>query len=251
MDGRGLGRFINANIEAFGNDEYFGRLKEIRTKSVYVCTLWFEGRGYWERTVKDDRQRPVPVLITTGYDNISVLINRSIRFTGSDGKQWTWSNEYTDKNVTVIETHMPRAEAVSGATNQEIAALCYKDIKDLMPDLPEPKGSYVNRWDTYLNCEVGEEARRPTIQSPIDNLLFVGDIVSIAHTAEWMEKTNVTAKWATNLLLDKAGQKEGRITILPSALLGLPVKALVAGSSVYLPGQAKAGATPRHGASDE
>jgi hypothetical protein len=50
-----------------------------------------------------------------------------------------------------------------------------------------------------------------------------------------MEKTNVTAKWATNLLLEKAGQKEGRITILPSAVLGLPTRALLAGQTVYLP----------------
>lgn len=73
-----------------------------------------------------------------------------------------------------------------------------------------------------ISCEVGEEARPPTIQSPIDNLLFVGDVVSIAHTVEWMEKTNVTAKWVTNLLLERAGQKECRVTILPSAMLGLP-----------------------------
>ena len=119
---------------------------------------------------------------------------------------------------------------------KEIAADVYKDLKQLIPDLPEPKGSYVNRWDTYLNCKVGEEARRPTLQSAIDNLLFIGDIVAIPHTAEWMEKTNVTAKLATNLLLDKAGVREGKITILPSAVLGAPTKAMVAGSSVYLPG---------------
>jgi hypothetical protein len=51
-----------------------------------------------------------------------------------------------------------------------------------------------------------------------------------------MIESSVTAKWATNLLLDKTGQKEGRITILPSAMLGLPIKAFGAGSSVYLPG---------------
>jgi isorenieratene synthase len=236
MDGPGLSGFVSRNLEAFGNHEYFRKLSDLKSKSVYVCTMWFEGKGYWERALKDSQGRPVPVLITTGFDNISVLINRSVRIRGADGKQWAWSNEYADKNVTVIETHVPRAEEVSGKSSKEIADLCYKDIRNFIPDLPEPKGSYVNRWDTYLNCHVGEEAKRPTIQSAIDNLLFVGDIVSIAHTAEWMEKTNVTAKWATNLLLDKAGQKEGRIRILPSAVLGLPTKALLAGNSVYLAG---------------
>jgi isorenieratene synthase len=237
MDGPGLSDFVGSNLAAFGNQPYFSRMKDLKSKSVYVCNLWFDGKGYWERAAKDSHGRPVPVLVTTGYENISVLINRSVRIRGSDGKQWSWSNEYTDKNVTVLEAHMPRAEKVAGMSSKEIAALCYQDIKSLIPDLPEPKGSYVNRWNTYLNCQVGEEAKRPTIQSPIDNLLFVGDIVSIPHSAEWMEKTNVTAKWATNLLLDKAGQKEGRITIVPSAMLSVPLKALTAGSSVYLDDQ--------------
>jgi uncharacterized protein with NAD-binding domain and iron-sulfur cluster len=86
---------------------------------------------------------------------------------------------------------------------------------------------------------VGEEQKRPTVQSPIDNLLFVGDIVTIPHTAEWMEKTNVTAKMATNALLEKAGKKEGLIKILPSAVFGLPTKALVGTATVYLPGHAQ------------
>lgn len=51
------------------------------------------------------------------------------------------------------------------------------------------------------------------------------------HTCQWMEKTNVFAKLATDLVLEKAG----RFTILPSAILGLPTQALMGGKSVYLP----------------
>lgn len=236
LDGPGLNDFVGRNTAAFGNHEYFRKAGDLRSKSVYVCNMWFEGKGYWEKALAAMGQGPSPVLITTGFENLSVIINRSVRIRANDGRHWVWSDEYADKDVTVIEAHLPRAEAVSRLTSKEIAALCHADLKRFVPDLPEPKGSYVNRWNTYLNCHVGEEAKRPAIQSPIDNLLFIGDVVWAPHSSQWMEKTNVTAKWATNLLLEKAGQKEGRITILPSAILGLPMKALAARSSVYLPG---------------
>jgi len=236
MDGEGLSRFAAKTQAAFGEHDYFRRLAKVRAKSVYVCNLWYEGTGYWEKAIAAMHPRPTPVLVTTGYENISVMINRSMRYTGADGAQWSWSNEYADKNVTVLEVHIPRAEEVSNLSSRDIAARCHADLKHFMPDLPQPKGSYVNRWSTYLSCRVGEEANRPAIQSPIDNLLFIGDLVALPHTCQWMEKTNVTAKWATNLVLDKAGQKAGRITILPSAILGLPTRALIAGHDVYVAG---------------
>jgi uncharacterized protein with NAD-binding domain and iron-sulfur cluster len=239
-DGPGLNRFLGQNLEALGNHDYFRRAAGIKSKAVYVCNMWFEGKGYWEKALAKMNQGPSPVLVTTGFENISVMINRSIRVKAVNGGQWSWSDEYRDKNVTVLEVHLPRAESVSGKSTKEIVALCHQDLKHFIPDLPEPKGSYVNRWHTYMNCHVGEEVKRPAVQSPIDNLLFIGDIVSVPHTCQWMEKTNVTAKWATNLLLDKAGQKEGKITILPSAIFGLATKALVAGNTVYLPGHKEA-----------
>lgn len=227
--------FIGKNIEAFGSHEYFRKAGAIRSKSVYVCNLWFEGKGYWEKALETMNQGPSPVLITTGYRNMSVMINRSIRMWADSGRHWVWSDEYVDKNVTVLEVHVARAEEVSNIDSKEIAALVYGDLKNFIPDLPEPKGHYVNRWNTYLNCYVGEEAKRPAIQSPIDNLLFIGDVVWLPHSSQWMEKTNVTAKWATNLILDKAGQNEGKITILPSAILSLPMKALASRHDVFLP----------------
>lgn len=236
LDGPGLNGFLGRNLEAFGNHAYFRKAADIKSKSVFVCNMWFEGKGYWERAMAKMGQEPNPVLVTTGYENCSVMINRSMRARTVDGKQWAWSDEYIDKNVTVLEVHLPRAEKVAYKSSKEIAALVHQDLKNFIPDLPDFKGWYVNRWNTYMNCEVGEEAKRPAVQSPIDNLFFIGDIVAVPHTCQWMEKTNVTAKWATNLILDKIGQKEGRITILPSAILGLPTQALMAGKTVYLPG---------------
>jgi hypothetical protein len=49
-----------------------------------------------------------------------------------------------------------------------------------------------------------------------------------------MEKTNVSAKMATNLLLEKAGVAQGRITILPSFTPSPTTAALRSFSSVYL-----------------
>jgi hypothetical protein len=171
---------VRENIQAFGNHKYFQRLKDLRAKSVFVCTMWFDGKGYWEKALADSQRRPVPVVTTTGFDNISVLINRSLRFTGVDGRQWSLSNEYVDKNVTVLETHMPSAESMASLTNKEIAALCYQDVKQLVPGLPEPKGSYVNRWDTYLKLRGGrggEAADESSCRSTATRALVAGNSV--------------------------------------------------------------------------
>lgn len=72
------------------------------------------------------------------------------------------------------------------------------------------------------------------MQSPIDNLLFIGDISFVPHPAVFMEKTNVTAKWATNLLLDKIGQQEGKIEILVSGTHSATTHLLEGVGSVYL-----------------
>lgn len=103
-----------------------------------------------------------------------------------------------------------------------------------MPDLPEPSAWYVNRWFNYTAYRVGDEGNRPAVQSPIDNLLFIGDIAFVPHHAIFMEKTNVTAKWATNLLLDKIGQKAGRITILATGTPSLSTDWARRRHSVYI-----------------
>lgn len=72
--------------------------------------------------------------------------------------------------------------------------------------------------------------------APVENLLFIGDLVSIPHQAIFMEKTNVSAKMATNILLEKAGIRDGRITLLPSFTPSATTLALRMVGSVYLPG---------------
>ena len=60
----------------------------------------------------------------------------------------------------------------------------------------------------------------------------------IDHPAIDMEKTNVTAKMATNLLLEEIGQEKERIRILPSGTPGLISLLLKWTDSVFPPTRA-------------
>jgi uncharacterized protein with NAD-binding domain and iron-sulfur cluster len=116
----------------------------------------------------------------------------------------------------VIETQIADAGKVASRDDEEIARLVHEELKIVMPDLPEPTDYFVNRWDTYSPQRPGYEALRPAIASPLDNLFFIGDWVKTDHLSVYMEKTNVSARMVTNLLLDKIGEKRGHVVVLPS-----------------------------------
>lgn len=216
LDIPGAQQFVSSNLDVLGDVPYFRNILGLHPKAVYVTNLWFDGKGYWEKSIKDDAGRPAICFFATGFQRLGITINRSLRIHYPDGSDWAWSNEFPDRDVTVIETQIAKAEAVAGNSTGEIVALCYDELKSVMQDLPPPRGAYVNRWHHYNGYKVGDESRRPPVQSPIDNLLFIGDLAFVPHPAVFMEKTNVTAKWATNLLLAKAGIREGHIRILQS-----------------------------------
>jgi uncharacterized protein with NAD-binding domain and iron-sulfur cluster len=125
--------------------------------------------------------------------------------------------DYVHDKITVIETQIADTDKVKGLGDEEIVRLVHEELKLLMPDLPKPTDFYINRWDTYSPQRVGYEANRPSIQSPIENLFFIGDWVKADHLSVYMEKTIVAAKIVTNLLLDKIGQGQGKMKILQSA----------------------------------
>ncbi|MFP5384207.1 MAG: FAD-dependent oxidoreductase [Gammaproteobacteria bacterium] len=227
-------KFIGDNIATLGDTDYFRNILKMQPKAVYVCNLWFEGKGAWEKSVKDSFGKPGLCFFATGFDQLGITINKSIRFKGGDGTQWAWSSEYPDRDVTVIETQIAKAERVAGKSKAEITDLCYQELKQVIPDLPPPVSSYVNRWHHYNGYKVGTEKYRPAVQSPIDNLLFIGDLPFVPHPAVFMEKTNVTAKWATNLLLKKAGIAEGQIRILVSGTPSFTVDLMKMRDSVFL-----------------
>ena len=227
---------VESNRAVFGDDPYFTNILGLKTQSVYVTQLWYEGKGFWEEQIKDfSGKRPGFCFFATGFKYLGITINRNIRVPFPDAK-FTISPEIADRNITVIETQIANAtnKGVGGKRTQEIAALCHEELKSVMPDLPDYKDAYVNRWHHYNGYGVGIEAKRPPIQSPIDNLLFIGDLAFVNHEAVFMEKTNVTAKTATNILLDKIGQPEGKIEILRSGSPSVSIDALKKITSVYI-----------------
>lgn len=226
---------IQANQHIFGGQPYFDKIMDLKAQSVYVTQLWYEGKGPWERQVKDFAGRPGICFFATGFKYLGITVNRNIRIPFPEMK-FTISPEVADRNITIIETQIANAvnKGVAGMRSKDIAQLCHEELKSVMPDLPDFTGHYVNRWHHYNGYGVGIEAKRPAIQSPIENLLFIGDMAFVEHEAVFMEKTNVTAKTATNILLDKIDQQEGKIEILQSGTPSVSIAALKKITSVYI-----------------
>lgn len=236
MDGPGARTLVAKNLEVLGNHDYFKKILKLQNTAPYVCNLWYQGTNHWGKEVLDDRKQPAFLVYPTGFTYLGVTLNRSIRVRGKDRVSYAWSPEYVDRDITVIETQPAKTHLLSSKTSKEIAMLCHSELKFMSPSLPEPTSWYVNRWDTYTCYRVGDEMNRPGTQSPLDNLLFIGDVAFVPSHAVYMEKTNVTAKWAVNVLLDKIGQKDGKIKILPVGTPSLSTDMARKGFSVYCPG---------------
>ena len=236
LDGPAASQLVQDNMDALGGSDYFRNIPKLHTTSPHVVNLWYPGKGYWEKHVLDDKQRGALCIYPTGYNHLGITINRSIRIKGDDKTAWTWSPEYTDRDITVIETQIAKVELLPSTDSETIAMLCHAELKTMMPDLPDPVSWYVNRWYNYTTYRVGDEGNRPATQSPIDNLFFIGDITFVPYHCVYMEKTNVSAKYVTNLILDKVGQTQGKINILPSGTPSLSTDLARMTSSVYLPG---------------
>jgi len=208
MDVPGLRRFVGLNADVLTGIPYFDKIKNLTASDVFVANFWIEGKTSWPETLRSGDQ-PVLVFFPTSFGRIGVTFNWTL---GGDS---TVIREYADHNVTILETHLSRLDDIAHLTNREIADLAYAELREVLPDLPDYTDFYLNKWRNYTGVQVGEEANRPSIASPIENLYAIGDLVTIPHVATGMEKTNVTAKMAVNELIDKYGF-EGRIRILQS-----------------------------------
>lgn len=217
--------FYEHNSKAFGGQAYFRKISRLQSVSVFVVDLWYEGTEFWNQAVVHENGQPAMDFYPTGFETIGITINRTLPL-HIDGSKTVMINEWKDRNISIIQTQVANAEEYAHLTDAELVALCQRELKMVMPDLPEPSDYTVNRWQHYTAYRVGDMSNRPEIQSPVDNLVFVGDMPFVDHPAVFMEKTNVTAKLATNILLDKIGQSEGRIRILPSGTPGVLVPVL-------------------------
>ena len=227
-------KFYADNLDAFGGKEYFKKINKLQSVHVYVANMWYEGQEFWSDKVLHKDGKPSADLFATGFRDLGITMNWSFPIkTKTSGEARSTISDYEGRNVSIIETQIANAEYLAGHTDKEIADRCHAELKTMMPDIPEMESFYVNRWRNYTACRVGDNANSPAVQSPVDNLLFVGDMPAIDHSAVFMEKTNVTSKMATNLLLDKIGQKEGKITILPSGTPGVVKSVVEAQGSVF------------------
>ena len=217
MDTGGIKAFVANNRDTLGRDPWFAKVKELTSSDVYVANFWIEGQTSWESRLASNGQ-PVIVAFPTSFQRIGVTFNWTLRGGGRV------IADYEGHDVTILETHVCRLDDIAGLSDQEIADLAFAELRELLPDLPDYQDFYLNKWRNYTGVRVGAEASRPSVETPVDNLFFIGDAVTIPHVATGMEKTNVSAKMAVNALTKKHGL-EGAITILqsgsPSALVDL------------------------------
>jgi uncharacterized protein with NAD-binding domain and iron-sulfur cluster len=227
-------KFYGENLAALGGHAYFADIAKLHAKSVYVVNMWFDGTEPWSKILPTTPGDPELCFFATGFEHLGITINRGMPWVWRNGESRHHFKDYTGKHVSVIETQIAKAENVATLPKEEIVELCYQELKSVMPDLPKYRSYFVNRWHHYTAYHVGDEMARPPVQSPLDNLLLIGDMAFVPHHAVFMEKTNVTAKWAVNLLLEKAGQAEGKIKILHSGTHNPLLKVLRSRTSVYI-----------------
>jgi uncharacterized protein with NAD-binding domain and iron-sulfur cluster len=188
-------------------DDYFKRIMKLTNAHILCVNLLYENSEAWFKRFPEGEWEAFDFM-PTGYDNLGYTSNWA-------AKQIP---ELKEKKIDLIEVQVSKWQELLKLPFPEIAKKVDADLRLIIPDLPKYTEFYINHWDTYTGMRPGDEANRPTIQSPIENLLFIGDWVYVNHHSVFMERTNVMAKSVTNLLLDKIGQKEGKITILKSGI---------------------------------
>lgn len=186
--------------------KYFNNIMNLSTATILCVNLLYENSDAWERRFPDRDYWNAINFFPTGFKVLGFTSNWS-------AKQIP---QLRSKKVDLIEVQVAQWQQFAGSSFREIAEAVHRELKVVVPGLPEPSDFYINRWDTYTGFRPGDERNRPGIQSPVDNLLFIGDWVSVDQHSVFMERTNVTAKMATNLLLEKEGQSDGKIEILKS-----------------------------------
>jgi uncharacterized protein with NAD-binding domain and iron-sulfur cluster len=191
---------------------YFGNILQLDSTSVFVADMWFSGGNYFKKRFPGHL-----CFYTSNFKFIGITLDWS--FDGTiNGKKAVdpLFDEYQGKDTTVIETQIANTEMLENYTDEEIVRVALEELRMVIPDLPYPTDFYINRWDTYSPQRVGYEANRPTVKSPIDNFFIIGDWVRTDHMSVYMEKTNVAAKMAVNLIMDRIGQGKYQARVLPS-----------------------------------
>ena len=204
MDIPGARRLI-ANSELRAND-YFRRIMDLSTATILCVNLLYENTDAWDERFPARGAQNAIDFFPTGFKVIGWTQNWSSRQIPHLRKH----------RVDLIEVQVAQWQQFAGSSFKEIARAVHTELKTVIPKLPEPSDFYINRWDNYTGWRPGDERNRPGVQSPIENLMFIGDWVYVPQQSVFMERTNVAAKMLTNHLLRKIGQKDGEIEILQS-----------------------------------
>jgi uncharacterized protein with NAD-binding domain and iron-sulfur cluster len=210
MDIPGAKKVIDQS--GFLGESYFDNIMELVETGVYPVNIWYSNCNAWEKRFPEHAD-----FFPSGFKYLGITIN--LAHNGEINGRRVFEPlvpDYQDKNICVIETQIADTDRMEDMSDDMIARLVHEELRMVMPDLPMPTDYYVNRWDTYSPQRVGYEALSPAIQSPIENLFIIGDWVKTDHLSVYMEKTCVAAKMVTNFILDRIGQKQGKLTILPS-----------------------------------
>ncbi|MDZ4725658.1 MAG: FAD-dependent oxidoreductase [Leptospira sp.] len=220
MDLPGAKKLITNN--SLQNHTYFDKAKKLSTATILCVNLMYENTDAWEKRFPEESFWNAHDFFPTGFKILGFTSNWSAR----------QIPELKEKRIDLIEVQVAKWSQFVGMTNSDIAKKVHEELKLVVPTLPEYSEFYINRWDTYTGFRPGDEANRPEIQSPISNLYFIGDWVFVPHHSVFMEKTNVTAKMVTNIILDKEKQTKGKIEILRSGTPDWPVDLLSLFTSV-------------------
>jgi uncharacterized protein with NAD-binding domain and iron-sulfur cluster len=194
------------NTDLARQHEYFRNIARLSQATILCVNLLYENSDAWEKRFPYGTDWGGMDFFPTGYKVLGFTSN--------------WSTVQIPrlkmKKVDLIEVQVCRWQQFANMSWSRVAEAVHEELKQVVPALPTPSEFYINRWDTYTGYRPGDERNRPGIQSPVDNLMLIGDWVYVPQHSIFMERTNVCAKWVTNLILDKAGQKEGKIKILES-----------------------------------
>lgn len=200
----------------FKKKKAYPDINKLPTSKVAILYLWYPRteKIAGEKCNWEDHFGSRECVMTADFPMLGTTLNLSYLKKAS----------FDEFDADIIETQIARMDRIEGLTNEEIAQLVDKDLRNLIPGLPDYSDIRMMHWDNFTCATVGAEALRPTMKTPYKNFLILGDWIALEHNCFLMEKVTVNAKRAVNYLLDDIGQKEGYMNILDSWTPNLTVE---------------------------
>jgi len=195
----------------WSDDPFFLRVPRLPTaRPTIVYTSHPRARGAptpWQRA-----HGAQEVLFTAGFPTIGTVINGSLLHA-----------RWVPDDVELLEVDLARGDRFDGLADDEVVTRVQADLRRLVPGLAPPHAHRVLRWRDFTTSEVGSEALRPTVETPVRHLHLVGDWVAAPQSCFYMERCVVTARLAVNAIVTALGDPCDALTILPSETTSPPL----------------------------